>query len=116
MATDKQRFSITVDDDLYKKIEDFRFDRRIKSQSKAVNMLMEIGFKALSNNEVNIGPSISTFEQNILQKYNYLDAHGKDMVETVLNKEYERCAATADPSDKRASEILEEINSKTRKA
>lgn len=95
MAISKQRFSITVDDDLYRKIEDFRFDRRIKSQSKAVNALMEIGFKALTDGDINIGPSISTFEHSILQKYNCLDLHGKEMVEMVLNKEYERCAVAA---------------------
>ena len=41
MATEKQRFSVTVDDTLYRKIEDFRFEKRIKSQSKAVNELMK---------------------------------------------------------------------------
>lgn len=95
MAIDKQRFSITVDDDLYRKIEDFRFNRRIKSQSKAVNALIEIGFKALTDGDINIGPPISRFEHSILQKYNHLDVHGKEMVEMVLNKEYERCAVAA---------------------
>lgn len=52
MATEKQRFSVTVDDTLYRKIEDFRFEKRIKSQSKAVNELMKIGFDSLSGKDI----------------------------------------------------------------
>ncbi len=55
MATEKQRFNITVDDSLYTKIEDCRFGKRIKSQSKAVNELMKIGFNALTGKHVNLG-------------------------------------------------------------
>lgn len=112
MPTDKQRFSITVDDSLYRKIEDFRFERRMKSQSKAVNALMEIGFDALMNDKVSIGPSLSSFELSIVEKYNSLDAHGKKVIDLILKEEYERCAASQDPSDQRASEILKEINSR----
>ena len=31
-------------------------------------------------------------EKNIIKKYRALDEHGKDMVDTVLDKEYSRCA------------------------
>ena len=31
-------------------------------------------------------------EKNIIKKYRVLDEHGKDMVDTVLDKEYSRCA------------------------
>ena len=31
-------------------------------------------------------------ESNIIKKYRVLDEHGKDMVDTVLDKEYSRCA------------------------
>ena len=94
MATEKQRFSITVDDSLYRKIEDFRFEKRIKSQSKAVNELMKIGFNALTGKNVNLGPSLSSFELGIIEKYNALDKHGKEIVDFILKKEYERCSAS----------------------
>lgn len=32
-------------------------------------------------------------EQNLIQKYRGLDDHGKDMVDVVLDKEYERCSS-----------------------
>lgn len=34
-------------------------------------------------------------EKNIIKKYRALDEHGKDMVDTVLDKEYSRCAEEA---------------------
>lgn len=94
MATEKQRFSITVDDSLYRKIEDFRFEKRIKSQSKAVNELMKIGFNALTGKDINLGPSLSSFELGIIEKYNALDKHGKEIIDFILKKEYERCSAS----------------------
>ena len=36
--------------------------------------------------------NISLEEQKHIKKYRVLDEHGKDMVDTVLDKEYSRCA------------------------
>lgn len=36
---------------------------------------------------------LSPIEKSIIEKYNSLDAHGKDMVDTVLEKEYARCTS-----------------------
>lgn len=36
---------------------------------------------------------VSYLERDHIKKYRALDEHGKDMVETVLSKEYERCAS-----------------------
>lgn len=105
MPTDKQRFSITVDDSLYRKIEDFRFERRMKSQSKAVNALMEIGFDALMSDQVSIGPSLSSFEIGIVEKYNALDVHGKKVIDFILQEEYERCIASQDPNLEDAKKV-----------
>ncbi len=35
--------------------------------------------------------SFSFGEKNIIKKYLQLDAHGKDIIDTILDKEYERC-------------------------
>ena len=43
MPTEKPRFSITVSQDLLDKIEDFRFEKRIKSQNQAIVELISIG-------------------------------------------------------------------------
>lgn len=45
MATQKPQILLTVDDDLLKRIDDFRFDNRINSRSEAVRQLIEAGLK-----------------------------------------------------------------------
>ena len=35
MATDKSRYTVSVDDDMFKKIEDFRFENRFPTRSEA---------------------------------------------------------------------------------
>lgn len=50
-----------------------------------------------SNNEVK---SISTFtlkEEDIIKKYRDLDNHGKELVDTILDKEYSRCSQEKAP-------------------
>ena len=36
MPTDKPRFSITIDDELFKRLEDYRFENRCSNRSQAV--------------------------------------------------------------------------------
>jgi len=47
LATEKPRFCITVDDDLMKEIDDFRFHNRYSSRSKATIELIRLGLAAL---------------------------------------------------------------------
>ena len=49
MATKKPRFCITVDDDLMKEIDDFRFNNRYSSRSKATIELIRLGLAALKD-------------------------------------------------------------------
>jgi len=47
------------------------------------------------DNPMNIlgNASLSSKESSIIRKYRVLDEHGTDMVDTVLDKEYDRCCA-----------------------
>ena len=49
MVTEKPRFCITVDDDLMKEIDDFRFNNRYSSRSKATIELIRLGLAALKD-------------------------------------------------------------------
>lgn len=51
MATEKPRYSITVDEDLFEKIEDFRFEKRFQTRSQATIELIKLGLKSLDKNE-----------------------------------------------------------------
>lgn len=51
MPTQKPRFSIAIDDDLLKAVDDYKFDNRIKSQNQAINDLVRAGLGELSRIE-----------------------------------------------------------------
>lgn len=47
MPTNKPRFSIAIDDDLLKAVDDYKFENRIKSQNQAINDLVRAGLDEL---------------------------------------------------------------------
>ncbi|MCC8184975.1 hypothetical protein [Cloacibacillus porcorum] len=47
MPTEKPRIIITLDDDLFQQIEDIRYKNRIPSRSQATLKLLELGIKAM---------------------------------------------------------------------
>ena len=53
MPTEKPRYCITVDDETLKEIDDFRFENRYNSRSKATLELIRMGFESLKTNEKN---------------------------------------------------------------
>lgn len=50
MATKRQRYMISVDDEMFKAIEDFRFERRYQTRSEATAELIRLGLKAIEEN------------------------------------------------------------------
>ena len=53
MPTEKPRYCITVDDETLKEIDDFRFENRYNSRSKATLELIRMGLEYLKTNEKN---------------------------------------------------------------
>lgn len=47
MATKRQRYMISVDDDMFNAIEDFRFKRRYQTRSEATSELIRLGLQAV---------------------------------------------------------------------
>lgn len=47
MATDKPRYSITLDDEMFKEIEDFRFEQRFQTRNQATTELIRLGLEAI---------------------------------------------------------------------
>ena len=48
MEQKKQRYTITVSDEMFKAIEDFRFENRYNTKSDATSALIKLGLEALS--------------------------------------------------------------------
>ncbi len=51
MATDRPRYTVSVDDEMFKAIEDFRFEKRFNSRSEATVELIRLGLEALKKQE-----------------------------------------------------------------
>ena len=47
MATTKQRYTVSVDEELFQRIEDFRFERRFQTRSEATVELIQLGLEAI---------------------------------------------------------------------
>ena len=47
MATKRQRYMISVDDEMFKAIEDFRFERRFQTRSEATTELIRLGLEEI---------------------------------------------------------------------
>lgn len=47
MATDRPRYTVSVDNALFRQIEDFRFERRYQTRSEATVELIRLGLEAL---------------------------------------------------------------------
>jgi metal-responsive CopG/Arc/MetJ family transcriptional regulator len=54
MPTEKQKILITFEDDFLKRIDDFRFENRIKSRSEAIRQLINVGLKAVESTNSNL--------------------------------------------------------------
>lgn len=52
MATNKPRYSVSMDEELFRKIEDFRFANRYQTRSEATVELIRLGLKALESDSV----------------------------------------------------------------
>ena len=65
MATTKPRYTITVDDDTFKKIEDFRFENRFQSRSEATLELIKLGIDVFSEISKKTGLS----EKELFKQY-----------------------------------------------
>jgi metal-responsive CopG/Arc/MetJ family transcriptional regulator len=51
MATVKPRYTVSVDNDMFQQIEDFRFERRFQTRSEATVELIRLGLEALKKEQ-----------------------------------------------------------------
>lgn len=74
MATEKPRFSITMDNDLLSQVEDYQFKNRFKSQSKAIIDLVRCGLAEINGAEDNKKASLYSSEaMEVAEAYDRAD-------------------------------------------
>lgn len=82
MPTRKPMYSIILDDELLKKIDDFQFNNRYRSRSSATVELIKIAMQTLEGKEPEEPqkkePALSEQEENLLALYRRLEG-GKQM-------------------------------------
>lgn len=90
MATDKPRFSLTIPNDVLAKVEQYQAEQKISTKSKAIHRLIEIGLSESADDPHGTAHGGKTaLESN----YDALDAHGRRLVDLVIDAELERMAA-----------------------
>lgn len=51
MATKRPRYTVSVDEEMFQKIEDFRFEHRYQTRSEATVELIRLGLEALEQQQ-----------------------------------------------------------------
>lgn len=91
MATDKPRFSVTFSDNTFSKIQNYKDENKISTQSKAVAQLVALALDQLeASGEIKKAPSLSEEALHLAKDYDWLDAWGKKAVREVADVELER--------------------------
>ena len=57
MATDRPRYTVSVDSELFQRIEDFRFKNRFQTRSEATVELIRLGLQALEDEKCDMSSS-----------------------------------------------------------
>lgn len=52
MATKRSRYMISVDDDMFHAIEDFRYERRFPTRSEATTELIRLGLEQIKKDKL----------------------------------------------------------------
>ena len=64
MATSRPRYTVSVDDDMFQKIEDFRYKHRFPTRSEATVELIRLGLEALERQQKPQTPPASESQNN----------------------------------------------------
>lgn len=51
MATTKPRYMVSVDNELFQELEDFRFSQRYQTRSEATTVLLRLGLEAFKKSK-----------------------------------------------------------------
>lgn len=90
MSTDRPRYTVSVDDELLKQIEDYQFEHRYKTRSSATVELIRLGIKQLMQEQPQIAqntaqvPALSADEQQLIDDYRSLNEQGQEYIRQTM--------------------------------
>lgn len=90
MSTDRPRYTVSVDDELLKQIEDYQFEHRYKTRSSATVELIRLGIQQLMQGQPKIEqntapvPALSADEQQLIDDYRSLNEQGQEYIRQTM--------------------------------
>lgn len=90
MSTDRPRYTVSVDDELLKQIEDYQFEHRYKTRSSATVELIRLGIQQLMQEQPQIAqntapvPALSADEQQLIGDYRSLNEQGQEYIRQTM--------------------------------
>ncbi len=84
MPTLNPRITFTVSDDLMEKIDEYRFQHRMKNQTQAIVSLLNRGLEALSGKPVEQLPKFTEDEIQLINEYRAAIPMARDIAHTTL--------------------------------
>lgn len=73
MPTENPRVTFTLSEDLLKRIDDYRYEQRMRSQTQAIVSLIYKGIEALNIVPVTDAPTLTRKENELLSAYRAAD-------------------------------------------
>lgn len=90
MSTDRPRYTVSIDDELLKQIEDYQFEHRYKTRSSATVELIRLGIQQLMQEQPKIAqntapvPALSADEQQLIDDYRSLNEQGQEYIRQTM--------------------------------
>lgn len=83
MATDKPRFSLTLEPEMLDRVLDYKKEKRLSTKSKAVQKLLEIAISEIQS-EQGVAVVLSRDEQALVDDYRALNKEGREYIRQTM--------------------------------
>ena len=84
MATDKPRFSLTLDPDMLAKVLDYKERNHLSTQNKAVQQLIALGIQETQEGSGLVTFTLKPDEQALVEDYRLLNKEGREYIRQTM--------------------------------
>lgn len=84
MATDKPRFTITLDPDMLASVLEYKEKNRLSTQSKAIQQLIELGIHDTQEGSGLVTLALKPDEQTLVEDYRELSKEGREYIRQTM--------------------------------
>lgn len=97
MATDKPRFSLTLDPDMLAKVLDYKQKNHLSTQNKAVQQLIALGIQETQEGSGLVSFTLKPDEQALVEDYRLLNKEGREYIRQTMAMAKRSYVRTSDP-------------------